>query len=93
MILSKFTSKNSAHVFAASDRPTVIYSNNKKLLLSNVNLKEVSAPATASDLRGHGSTVSGMGICFAFVCARVSDACLTWNAGDANDAVQLGGVP
>jgi len=42
MILSKFTSKNSAHVFAASDRPTVIYSNNKKLLLSNVNLKEVT---------------------------------------------------
>ncbi len=41
MILSKFTSKNAAHVFAASDRPTVIYSNNKKLLLSNVNLKEV----------------------------------------------------
>ncbi|KAK9943023.1 hypothetical protein M0R45_008648 [Rubus argutus] len=28
--------------FAASDRPTVIYSSNKKLLYSNVNLKEVS---------------------------------------------------
>mmetsp|Transcript_28073 Transcript_28073/g.43830 ORF Transcript_28073/g.43830 Transcript_28073/m.43830 type:complete len:992 (-) Transcript_28073:1819-4794(-) len=42
MILSKFTSKNAAHVFAASDRPTVIYSNNKKLLFSNVNLKEVT---------------------------------------------------
>ncbi|TPX39150.1 hypothetical protein SeLEV6574_g07407 [Synchytrium endobioticum] len=29
------------HIFAASDRPTVIYSNNQKLLYSNVNLKEV----------------------------------------------------
>ncbi|KAK8522408.1 hypothetical protein V6N13_115377 [Hibiscus sabdariffa] len=40
--LRTFTSKNSTHVFAASDRPTVIYSSNKKLLYSNVNLKEVS---------------------------------------------------
>ncbi|OIW17906.1 hypothetical protein TanjilG_19875 [Lupinus angustifolius] len=37
-----FSSKNTTHVFAASDRPTEIYSNNKKLLYSNVNLKEVS---------------------------------------------------
>eukprot|EP01105_Mastigella_eilhardi_P017926 TRINITY_DN4133_c0_g1_i1.p1 TRINITY_DN4133_c0_g1~~TRINITY_DN4133_c0_g1_i1.p1 ORF type:complete len:1128 (+),score=278.84 TRINITY_DN4133_c0_g1_i1:36-3419(+) len=29
-------------VFACSDRPTIIYSNNRKLLYSNVNLKEVS---------------------------------------------------
>ncbi|TPX30298.1 hypothetical protein SmJEL517_g06115 [Synchytrium microbalum] len=29
------------HIFAASDRPTVIYSSNQKLLYSNVNLKEV----------------------------------------------------
>ncbi|KAK2994115.1 hypothetical protein RJ640_003638 [Escallonia rubra] len=40
--LRTFTSKNTTHVFAASDRPTVIYSSNKKLLYSNVNLKEVS---------------------------------------------------
>ncbi|CAN1823275.1 DNA damage-binding protein 1 [Linum perenne] len=40
--LRTFTSKNATHVFAASDRPTVIYSSNKKLLYSNVNLKEVS---------------------------------------------------
>ncbi|KAE8688032.1 DNA damage-binding protein 1 [Hibiscus syriacus] len=40
--LRTFSSKNSTHVFAASDRPTVIYSSNKKLLYSNVNLKEVS---------------------------------------------------
>ncbi|KAI3824589.1 hypothetical protein L1987_06052 [Smallanthus sonchifolius] len=40
--LRTFSSKNTSHVFAASDRPTVIYSSNKKLLYSNVNLKEVS---------------------------------------------------
>lgn len=40
--LRTFSSKNTTHVFAASDRPTVIYSSNKKLLYSNVNLKEVS---------------------------------------------------
>ncbi|VVB12240.1 unnamed protein product [Arabis nemorensis] len=33
---------HATHVFAASDRPAVIYSNNKKLVYSNVNLKEVS---------------------------------------------------
>ncbi|KAG6419373.1 hypothetical protein SASPL_121593 [Salvia splendens] len=40
--LRTFSSKNATHVFAASDRPTVIYSSNKKLLYSYVNLKEVS---------------------------------------------------
>ncbi|KAL4189515.1 hypothetical protein AMTRI_Chr08g165760 [Amborella trichopoda] len=40
--LRTFSSKNTTHVFAASDRPTVIYSSNKKLLYSNVNLKEVN---------------------------------------------------
>lgn len=40
--LRTFSSKNASHVFAASDRPTVVYSSNKKLLYSNVNLKEVS---------------------------------------------------
>lgn len=40
--LRTFSSKDTTHVFAASDRPTVIYSSNKKILYSNVNLKEVS---------------------------------------------------
>ncbi|XP_062160376.1 DNA damage-binding protein 1-like isoform X2 [Alnus glutinosa] len=40
--LHTFSSKNTTRVFAALDRPTVIYSRNKKLLYSNVNLKEVS---------------------------------------------------
>ncbi|KAK9153316.1 hypothetical protein Sjap_000796 [Stephania japonica] len=42
IMLRTFTSKSTTYVFAASDRPTVIYSSNKKLLYSNVNLKEVS---------------------------------------------------
>ena len=39
--LKTFTSNGVSHVFAASDRPTVIYSSNKKLLYSNVNEDEV----------------------------------------------------
>lgn len=39
--LKTFHSSGVAHVFAASDRPTVIYSSNKKLLYSNVNENEV----------------------------------------------------
>ena len=39
--LRKFRSKDSAHVFASSDRPTVIYSSSRKLLYSNVNLPDV----------------------------------------------------
>ena len=42
MTLELFTTNGSYHVFAGSDRPTVIYSSNKKLLYSNVNLREVS---------------------------------------------------
>ncbi|CAL5356852.1 unnamed protein product [Camellia sinensis] len=38
--LHTFSSRNTTHEFAASDRPTVIYSSNKKLLYSNVNLKQ-----------------------------------------------------
>ncbi|XP_047054864.1 DNA damage-binding protein 1-like isoform X1 [Lolium rigidum] len=40
--LYKFSSHNRTHVFAASDRPTLIYSSDKKLLYSYVNLKEMS---------------------------------------------------
>ena len=40
--LRTFSSKGTTHVFASSDSPTVIYSSNKKLLHSNVNLKEVN---------------------------------------------------
>jgi len=40
--LSKFRSKDAVHVFAGTDRPTVIYSNGYKLLYSNVNQREVT---------------------------------------------------
>jgi DNA damage-binding protein 1 len=42
VLLSSFHSKGVEHVFAASDRPTVIYSAHKKLLPSNVNLRHIS---------------------------------------------------
>lgn len=35
-------SRGAAAVFAASDRPTIIYSSNRKLLYSNLNENEVS---------------------------------------------------
>ena len=37
--LNTFYSNGNKSVFASSDRPTVIYSSNKKLVFSNVNLK------------------------------------------------------
>ncbi|RUS91294.1 hypothetical protein EGW08_000908 [Elysia chlorotica] len=41
-ILKTFRSMSTTNVFACSDRPTVIYSSNHKLVFSNVNLKEVN---------------------------------------------------
>lgn len=40
-VLKTFTSNGVTNIFACSDRPTVIYSSNHKLVFSNVNLKEV----------------------------------------------------
>ena len=40
--LRPFRSRGATHVFASSDRPTVVYSSNKKLMYSNVNLREVN---------------------------------------------------
>ena len=42
LMLRRFRAKHATHVFAASDRPTVIYSYNKKLLYANVNHHNVS---------------------------------------------------
>lgn len=42
IILRTFRSLSTANVFACSDRPTVIYSSNHKLVFSNVNLKQVN---------------------------------------------------
>ncbi|XP_048584985.1 DNA damage-binding protein 1 [Nematostella vectensis] len=41
-MLRTFKSLSTVNVFACSDRPTVIYSSNHKLVFSNVNLKEVN---------------------------------------------------
>nr|AVV64025.1 CPSF A subunit region family protein [Anisakis simplex] len=42
ILLKKFTSRGIRNVFACSDRPTVIYSSNQKVVFSNVNLKLVT---------------------------------------------------
>eukprot|EP00795_Rhopilema_esculentum_P011588 gene11587-21825_t len=42
VVLRTFKSVVTTNVFACSDRPTVIYSSNRKLVFSNVNLKDVS---------------------------------------------------
>lgn len=41
-VLHTFRSLSTTNVFACSDRPTVVYSSNHKLVFSNVNLKEVN---------------------------------------------------
>ena len=41
-VLRTFKSLSTTNVFACSDRPTVIYSSNHKLVFSNVNMKEVN---------------------------------------------------
>lgn len=41
-VLKTFKSLSTSNVFACSDRPTVIYSSNHKLVFSNVNLREVN---------------------------------------------------
>lgn len=40
--LRPFTTDKGTHVFAGSDRPTVVYSANRKLMYSNVNVREVT---------------------------------------------------
>ncbi|KAL4312232.1 hypothetical protein GQ457_01G007480 [Hibiscus cannabinus] len=42
MTLCTFSSKNGTQVFAASDRPTVIYSSHKRLFYNEVNMKNVN---------------------------------------------------
>lgn len=40
--LRPFKTEKGTHVFAGSDRPTVVYSANRKLMYSNVNVREVT---------------------------------------------------
>jgi DNA damage-binding protein 1 len=44
ILLRAYRAAAATHVLAASDRPTVIYSNNRKLLYSNLNENEVRSP-------------------------------------------------
>lgn len=41
LALRTFAANGASHVFAASDRPTVIYASNRKLLFSNLNENDV----------------------------------------------------
>jgi len=42
ILLTTFTVNNLTYIFASSDRPTIIYYQNYKILYSNVNLREVN---------------------------------------------------
>jgi len=46
--LSRFYSKGSCHIFAASDRPTVVYGEQKKLMFSNLNEQNARSPSQAA---------------------------------------------
>ncbi|GAX83262.1 hypothetical protein CEUSTIGMA_g10688.t1 [Chlamydomonas eustigma] len=46
VLLRTFKSNGATNVFAGSDRPTIIYTNNKKLLFSNLNESEVHLMAS-----------------------------------------------
>ncbi|KAI8096333.1 mono-functional DNA-alkylating methyl methanesulfonate N-term-domain-containing protein [Halteromyces radiatus] len=48
IVLGSFTSNGTTHVFAASDKPSVIHSRNQKLVYSNVNLKDVRSVTSFS---------------------------------------------
>ena len=55
IVLGKFTSNSTEYVFAACDRPTVVYSSNGKLLYSNVNRKDINhvCPFHCEDFKDH----------------------------------------
>ncbi|KAI9495111.1 mono-functional DNA-alkylating methyl methanesulfonate N-term-domain-containing protein [Zychaea mexicana] len=48
--LGTFSSNGTMHVFAASDKPSVIHSRNQKLIYSNVNLKDVRCATSFNSL-------------------------------------------
>lgn len=75
-VLRTFRSLSTSNVFACSDRPTVIYSSNHKLVFSNVNLKEVNymCPLNSEGYPDRSATVllplvhgSSMGTCCCFM--------------------------
>jgi DNA damage-binding protein 1 len=46
--LTPFSARGGAHVFACGDRPNVISASNKKLIISNVNMKVAPPPPVSS---------------------------------------------
>jgi DNA damage-binding protein 1 len=55
IVLETFRTKDKQHVFAACDRPTVVYSSHGKLLFSNVNRKDINyvCPFHCEDFPDH----------------------------------------
>ena len=76
IVLSTFKAKNVRNVFAASDRPSVIYAgSNQKLLYSNVNLKVfLPQPNRQRDSLAGMVPVSAFGPAHDFA----ASACATW---------------
>ncbi len=50
IVLRTFKSQVTSNVFACSDRLTVIYSSNRKLVFSNVNLKVIEQSLICTEL-------------------------------------------
>lgn len=61
ILLRTFTSGGVGYVFAACDRPTIIYSQNKKLIYSNLNENEVRARPGAF-VQVSGCPISNFGL-------------------------------
>ena len=79
--LRQFKSKKQTHVFAGSDRPTVIYGNNDKLVFSNVNVGEVSY-ASGFDTKSFPDSL-----------CLISDTLLTIGSVDAIQKLHVRTVP
>lgn len=69
-VLRTFRSLSTSNVFACSDRPTVIYSSNHKLVFSNVNLKEVNYMCPLNS-EGYPDRQENLFLYFSFVLWRV----------------------
>lgn len=71
-VLRTFRSLSTSNVFACSDRPTVIYSSNHKLVFSNVNLKEVNYMCPLNS-EGYPDRCAHVRVC---VCVFVGGGCV-----------------
>ena len=63
--LDSFSTQKSNHVFASSDRPTIIHESNGKLLFSNINIKDVvnfMSPFNSEAFPNHIAIASDSGL-------------------------------